>query len=173
MTKRHVFLVGPMGAGKTTIGKQLAQKLNKPFVDLDAEIVRRAGAEIAWIFDVEGESGFRDRESKILSEICINAQPMIVATGGGVVLRHENRKLLTSNGIVVYLLASVRQLAKRTQHDKKRPLLQVDDREQVLERLLYERDPLYREVADIVFATGSAPVSRTAQKLAAALDTLC
>jgi len=150
----NLFLVGPMGVGKTTIGRLLAKRLNKTFIDLDEEIEHRAGASIPWIFDVEGEDGFRRRESELLAE-CARGRDMVVSTGGGVVLREENRQVLKVSGVVVYLNASLEQLYQRTLKDKKRPLLQVPDRRRVIEDLKLARDPLYREVADLVLDVGS------------------
>jgi shikimate kinase len=148
----NVFLVGPMGAGKTTIGRLLAKHLSLKFVDLDAEIEKRCGADIPWIFDVEGEAGFRKRESQLLDEVT-RAEKILLATGGGAVIDPHNRQLLKSRGCVVYLCASPNQLLERTAHDRSRPLLQVDDPLSVLKRLIAERDPLYREVADVVVET--------------------
>lgn len=150
----NLYLVGPMGVGKTTIGKLLAKKLKKQFVDLDDEIEARAGASIPWIFDVEGESGFRRRETELLAEFS-RRRGMVVSTGGGVVTREENRRLLKGAGVVVYLNASPEQLHARTLKDKKRPLLQVPDRLKVITELKEARDPFYREVADIVFDVGN------------------
>ena len=161
---QKVFLVGPMGAGKTTIGRHLAKKLKLKFVDLDAEIERSCGADIAWIFDVEGEDGFRKRESFLLDELT-NQPDVVLATGGGAVLNPENRRMLSSRGVVIYLKASVDQLYQRTRHDKKRPLLQVDDVRQTIEDLLKKRDPLYSEVADVVFLTGNQSPPSVAESL--------
>ncbi|MEZ5529606.1 MAG: shikimate kinase AroK [Porticoccaceae bacterium] len=148
----NVFLVGPMGAGKTTIGRLLARNLSLKFVDLDAEIEKRCGANIPWIFDVEGEAGFRKRESSLLDEHT-EAEGILLATGGGAVINPDNRRFLKQRGYVVYLRASVAQLLERTAHDKSRPLLQVDDPQAVLVRLMTERDPLYRDVADLIIET--------------------
>ena len=161
---QKVFLVGPMGAGKTTIGRHLAKKLNFKFLDLDAEIEKSCGADIAWIFDVEGEEGFRKRESALLEELT-NQPEIVLATGGGAVLNPENRRALASRGTVIYLKASVDQLYQRTRHDKKRPLLQVDDVRQAIEELLNFRDPLYSEVADVVFLTGNQSPQSVAESL--------
>ena len=153
MSKQHnLFLVGPMGAGKTTIGRFLADNLNLEFIDLDTEIEVRCGANIPWIFDVEGEAGFRKRESRILEEITTR-NGILLATGGGAVLDKNNRELLKQRGYVAYLSASVEQLLERTANDRNRPLLQVDDPREVIEKLIVERDPFYREVADLVVAT--------------------
>ena len=172
MTPQHIFLVGPMGAGKSTIGKHLADLLDLPFVDVDTEIESRAGADIQWIFDMEGEQGFRDRESKVLRDIIETSPSSIIATGGGIVLRNENRKTLQENGQVVYLSATKEQLYERTRRDKNRPLLQVDDRRAVIDQLVEKRDPLYREIADLIFPSGSTQPSRIAKKLAEALSEL-
>lgn len=152
MNNNNLFLVGPMGAGKTTIGRFLANSLDLEFVDLDAEIEQRCGANIPWIFDVEGEEGFRKREAQLLEEITEKKRTLL-ATGGGVVLTENNRELLKTRGFVVYLNASVDQLLERTAHDRNRPLLQVDNPRAVIEELLADRDPLYREVADLVIMT--------------------
>ena len=136
MSEQHIFLVGPMGAGKTTIGKQLADFLCRPFVDVDNEIESRTGADIQWIFDMEGEQGFRDRETKVLEAIIQTSPSSIIATGGGIILRRENRTTLQENGQVVYVSATKEQLYERTKRDKSRPLLQVDDRRSVIDRLV-------------------------------------
>ena len=151
--KRNIFLVGPMGAGKSTIGRQLAQLLNMDFVDTDAEIEERAGADIGRIFDVEGEEGFRKREERLINELT-QRQGIVLSTGGGAVLSKDNRNHLSARGIVVYLETTVEKQYQRTQRDKKRPLLQdVDDPRQVLEDLAKVRNPLYEEVADITLPT--------------------
>jgi len=150
--QKNLFLVGPMGAGKTTIGRFLADNLNLEFIDLDAEIEARCGANIPWIFDVEGEAGFRKRESRLLEEIT-DKSGVLLATGGGAVLDEGNREMLRQRGYVAYLSASVEQLLERTANDRNRPLLQVDNPREVIEKLIEERDPLYREVADLVVVT--------------------
>lgn len=165
-----LFLVGPMGAGKTTIGRHLARLLERQFVDLDAEIEARCGADIPWIFDVEGEQGFRDRESALLREMV--ARPgLVVATGGGVVLRAENRCLLRENALVIYLSVAPRELYERTRNDAHRPLLQVPNRREVIERLVAERDPLYREVATLVYAGGRRGARAAAEDIGRLLAT--
>lgn len=158
MKDTNVFLVGPMGAGKTTLGKQLARLLSKRFVDSDHEIEQRTGATIPWIFDIEGETGFRNREAAVIDELTQQAG-IILATGGGAVLRPENRTNLRDRGVVVYLFASIDELYVRAGKDKNRPLLQTDDPKARLAQLYAERDPLYREVADLVIDTASQPLS--------------
>lgn len=150
--QNNLFLVGPMGAGKSTIGRFLADNLNLEFIDLDTEIEARCGANIPWIFDVEGEAGFRKRESRLLEEITTRSG-ILLATGGGAVLDESNREILKQRGYVAYLSASVEQLLERTANDRNRPLLQVDNPREVIETLIAERDPLYREVADLVVVT--------------------
>ncbi|AWH88566.1 MULTISPECIES: shikimate kinase AroK [Limnobaculum] len=150
--KRNIFLIGPMGAGKSTIGRQLAQQLNMEFVDSDHEIERRTGADIAWVFDVEGEEGFRDREEKVINELT-EKQGIVLATGGGSVKSKETRNRLSARGIVVYLETTIEKQLARTQRDKKRPLLQVDTPREVLEALALERNPLYEEIADVTIQT--------------------
>jgi shikimate kinase len=149
----NIFLVGPMGAGKTTIGRQLAKALKKDFVDSDQEIEERTGADIAWIFDVEGEAGFRKREMKVIEELT-QRNNIVLATGGGAVLSAENRKYLSSRGTVVYLMATISQQLERTRNDQRRPLIQnVKDIKGKLNELMEIRDPLYREIADHVVMT--------------------
>ena len=165
MSEQHIFLVGPMGVGKTSVGRQLAGLLHRPFVDVDAEIESRCGADIQWIFDMEGETGFRKRETKVLGDIVTNSVSSVIATGGGVVMTEENRKILQSSGQVIYLSVSKEQLYERMRRDKSRPLLQVENREQVIDDLIELRDPLYREVADVVFAAEAGSAYRVAKVL--------
>lgn len=153
---RNVILVGPMGAGKSTIGRLLAKELRLSFKDSDKEIEQRTGANIPWIFDVEGEAGFREREQAMLAELC-QADGIVLATGGGAVLRPENRQALSSGGRVVYLHASVAQQLERTARDRNRPLLHAADPGRVLSDLMTIRDPLYREIADLVVETDERP----------------
>ena len=160
----RVFLVGPMGAGKTTIGKFLAQQLNLQFADTDTEIEARTGADIPWIFDVEGEQGFRNREQQAVEEMT-HWDSVLLATGGGVVMRPENRRALAARGFVIYLHATVEEQIRRTRRDRRRPLLQTDDPEQVLRDLMVVRDPLYREIADHVIDTDGCSPRTVAQKL--------
>jgi shikimate kinase len=161
---RRIFLVGPMGAGKTTIGKSLAQHLKLRFCDTDAEIEARTGADIPWIFDVEGEQGFRDREQQVVEEMT-QWDDVVLATGGGVVIRPENRRALGSRGFVVYLCATIDEQVRRTQRDRRRPLLQQGDPEKILRELMAVRDPLYREIADLVVETDGCSPRSVAQRL--------
>ncbi|HZM48204.1 MAG TPA: shikimate kinase [Burkholderiales bacterium] len=149
----NVFLVGLMGAGKTSIGRLLAKRLGKAFFDSDQEIERATGVRIPVIFEIEGEAGFRAREARMLSEL-VRGGNIVLATGGGAVLSPQNRKLLAENGIVIYLRAAVADLWNRTRHDRNRPLLRSGEPLATLERLYAERDPLYREVAHIIIDTG-------------------
>jgi shikimate kinase len=161
---RNVVLVGPMGAGKSTIGRLIADDLGFVFRDSDTLIEERCGAAISWIFDVEGEEGFRVRETSLIRELA-DETGMVLATGGGAVLREENRRMLSGLGAVVYLETSVREQLARTRRDRKRPLLQSGDREQVLSDLFRHRDPLYREIADVVVHTDRRAARSVAQEI--------
>lgn len=149
----NLILVGMMGSGKTTMGRTLARHLGKAFVDSDEEIQRRTGVTIPHIFDVEGEAGFRQRETAAIRDL-VGRDNMVLATGGGVVLVEQNRAMLQQNGIVIYLKASVHDLWQRTRHDRSRPLLQTVDPRAKLTELHQQRDPLYQQVADIVIQSG-------------------
>ncbi|GAB3104993.1 shikimate kinase AroK [Aestuariicella hydrocarbonica] len=162
---QSLVLVGPMGAGKSTIGKLLAGILHLPFVDSDRVIEERTGADIPWIFDVEGEDGFRMRETAVLKDLLFG-EPAVLATGGGIVMKEENRQMLKGDGTVVYLTASVDQLVERTYKDKKRPLLQVPDPEAKIRELIARRDSLYREVADMIIQTDRRGPKAVAQEIA-------
>lgn len=163
-----VYLVGPMGAGKTTIGRQLSELLRLEFVDSDHEIEARTGANIPWIFDVEGEDGFRAREEAVIDDL--TQRPNIVlATGGGVVMREANRRHLHERGIVVYLLTPVGTQLERTARDRNRPLLRTADPRQRLAELMELRDPLYRETAHIVMPTTGGSAREVALKILHAL----
>ena len=142
-----------MGSGKTTMGRALARHLGKAFVDSDEEIQKRTGVTIPHIFDIEGEAGFRQRESAAIRDL-MGRDNMVLATGGGAVLAEQNRAMLQQNGIVIYLKASVHDLWQRTRHDRNRPLLQTADPHAKLTELFQQRDPLYRQVADIVVQSG-------------------
>lgn len=152
MRTPSIFLIGPMGAGKSTIGRLLSSELGVDFYDSDKVIEERCGANIPWIFDMEGEQGFREREQQVIDDL--TQQPNIVlATGGGAVMRAENRKNLASRGTVIYLRTSVEQQLARTSKDKNRPLLQTENPREILQSLFDVRDPLYKEIADFVIET--------------------
>jgi len=149
----NIYFVGMMGAGKTTIGRQLARRLKKRFVDCDHEIEARTGVRIPVIFEIEGEAGFRRRESQVLHALS-GEHDLVLATGGGVVLDPQNRKRLAETGLVIYLCVQPDELFARTRHDRNRPLLQVADPLSKIRELHEQRDPLYREIADIVLEGG-------------------
>lgn len=165
----NLFLIGPMGAGKSTIGKQLAKELKLEFYDADQEIEARTGANIAWIFDVEGEEGFRKREASVIDELS-QFQGIVLATGGGAILNADNRNRLAARGTVVYLYTTVEQQMRRTARDKRRPLLQTETPESVLIDLMAMRDPLYREIADVVVATDGKTVRAVALEVVRLLE---
>ena len=160
----NIFLVGMMGAGKTSVGRVLAKRLNKVFHDSDQVIEERTGVKIPVIFEIEGERGFRSRESAVLDELTM-LDNVVLATGGGAVLASENRERLQARGTVVYLRASVKDLLNRTRHDKNRPLLQTADPRARLNELFDMRDPLYREVAHITIDTGSQSLTSLVSRL--------
>lgn len=161
----NVYLIGPMGSGKTTVGQRVAQLLGLEFLDCDHELENRTGASVALIFDVEGEAGFRDRETRMLEELTAR-RGVLLATGGGVVLSQRNRELLRRSGLVVYLSTSVAQQIKRLRRDRSRPLIQTSDRRERLRRLADERNPLYEELADIDFPSRDRSPDISARKLA-------
>jgi shikimate kinase len=165
----NIYLVGMMGAGKTTVGKALARRLGREFVDCDREIVERTGVPIATIFEIEGEAGFRRRETAVLAELAAR-ENAVVATGGGAVLAEENRVLMRSNGTVVYLRAALEHLHERTRRSNARPLLSKGDRRATLASLLEERDPLYRETAHLTIESGSPSAGTLAGRIAEALE---
>lgn len=148
----NIFLVGPMGAGKTTVGRRLAEARGLEFIDSDHEVEARTGVDIAYIFEKEGEAGFRRREAAAIAELT-RRQGLVLATGGGAVLDADSRKALAAQGFVVYLHASIDQQQARTDRSDNRPLLQGGNRRETLERLFLIRDPLYREIADLVLHT--------------------
>jgi shikimate kinase len=162
--KRNIFLVGPMGAGKSTIGRHLADELHLDFFDSDQEIEKRTGADIAWIFDLEGEDGFRKREEDIINDLT-DKQGIVLATGGGSIVSKNVRNRLSARGIVVYLQTTIDKQVARTQRDKRRPLLQNNDPEQVLRDLADERNPLYTEVADYVVETDDQSARAVANQI--------
>ena len=165
----NIFLVGMPGAGKTTIGRTLARRLNMTFADSDNELMVRTGVSIATIFEIEGETGFRVRESVTLAEL-VQRDGLVLATGGGTVLTPENRRLLKENATVIYLRATLGDLWQRTHRDVNRPLLQTEDPRATLEALLQTRDPLYREVAHLIVDTGTQSVARLTTDILARLD---
>ena len=161
MTARtSVFLVGPMGSGKTTVGRHLATALGYVFLDSDHEIEARTGADIPWIFEVEGEAGFRRREAQVIDEVS-RREGIVLATGGGAVLNEGTRALLRERGFVVYLSADIDQLLARTARDRNRPLLKAADPRAVFEKLLSEREPLYKAVAHVEVDTSAGNVRET------------
>ena len=168
---KPIFLVGMMGAGKTTIGRGLARVLDREFLDLDHEIEARCGVSVAHIFDIEGEEGFRRRERSVLEE-CSARPNLVLATGGGAVLAPGNRRLLKSRGVVVYLRATPEELYRRVARDRGRPLLQTPDPLGRIRELVAARAPLYEEVADVVFDTGSMPVQQVVKALLPLLENI-
>lgn len=169
MKPQRIYLIGPMGAGKSTIGRYLATELKQDFVDTDNEIESRCGADIQWIFDVEGEEGFRARETQLLEEMAERSQ-CVIATGGGIVIKERSRQILQSSGYVVYLHTTIEQQLERTSRDKKRPLLQVDDPRAVIEALMVEREPYYRDLADVVVETDRRTTKKVSAEIIASLE---
>ena len=169
--KDNIFLVGLMGAGKTTVGKLLAKQLGKTFIDADHEIELRTGVKIPVIFEIEGEAGFRKREETVIAELAGRSN-IVLGTGGGAVLSAQNRELLRTQGTVVYLRGSPEQLYERTRHDRNRPLLQTEDPLAKLRELYGQRDPLYREIADLVVDTGRQSVANFTRQLKGKLELL-
>ena len=165
----NLILVGMMGSGKTTMGRLLARHLGKVFVDSDEEIIKRTGVTIPHIFDVEGEPGFRLREITALRNL-VERDNMVLATGGGAVLDEQNRTMLQQNGIVIYLKASVHDLWQRTRHDRNRPLLQTGNPHARLTELFQQRDPLYRQVSDIIAQSGKQSAQALMLQLAEEID---
>lgn len=168
----NVYLVGMMGAGKTTIGRLLARRLRMRFLDSDQEIERRCGVKVPLIFEIEGEPGFRARESQVLAELTA-LEGIVLATGGGVVLAPANRERLAAAGTVIYLRAKPEDLYERVRNDRNRPLLATPDPLARLRELYVERDPLYQEVADIVIDTGRQTVSALARTVIKELGDRC
>ncbi len=167
----NIILVGLMGSGKTTIGRQLARQLNLEFFDSDHEIENRTGANIPLIFELEGEQGFRKRETAMLDELS-QKQNIVLATGGGAVLTAENRNILRQRGHVIYLLASIEQLWERTRLDKNRPLLQTENPREKITSLLELRDPLYREVADTIIDTSNNNLKTTLKQILTVINNI-
>ena len=167
LLRGNLFLVGLPGAGKSTLGRQLARRLGKTFVDADAELERKLGVTIATIFEIEGEASFRDREEAALVELAAMTN-IVLATGGGVVIRPANRECLKANGMVVYLHAPPATLYERTRRSRHRPLLNTADRAARIVELYTARDPLYREVASCVIESGRDEIAQFARQLEAA-----
>ncbi|NLD55616.1 MAG: shikimate kinase [Burkholderiaceae bacterium] len=161
-----IFLVGMMGAGKSTVGARLARRLEREFIDVDRELEARLGVDIPTVFDLEGEEGFRRRESQLVCELA-HRSGLVVATGGGVVLRAENREALAARGLVVYLKADAGDLWQRLRRDRHRPLLRTEDPRQRVRELVEQRDPLYLEVADHVVGTGRQPADHAVESIVA------
>ena len=161
---KNIFLIGPMGAGKSAVGRHLARTLHLTFVDSDDEVESRTGVDIPFIFEKEGEEGFRKRESSAIDDLT-RMDGIVLATGGGAVILPENRSHLGGRGLVVYLYTTVDQQVSRTQKGRERPLLENGDRRKILEDLLKARDPLYREVADVVVETDGRKVHSVANEI--------
>ena len=162
--KGNIILIGPMGSGKTSTGRMLAKEMGYVFLDTDEEVTKRTGVSVAYIFDVEGEEGFRKRECLALKE-CLNDNNKIISTGGGIVLSKENRDLLQDRGTVVYLQTSIRSQVKRTASTNNRPLLQNKDPEETLEKLMLTRAPLYEEIADITIMTDNKSLQEMSKEI--------
>jgi len=161
---QNVFLIGPMGAGKSAVGRQLARLLHLNFMDSDDEIEARTGVDIAFIFEKEGEEGFRNREAKVIDDLS-KIDGLVLATGGGAVVSAQNRSHLGARGFVVYLHTTVEQQVARTQKGRQRPLLESGDRRQILEELMEQRDVMYREVADLIVETDGRKVKAVANEI--------
>jgi shikimate kinase len=165
---RNLFLIGPMGAGKSAVGRQLARLLHLEFLDSDEEIESRTGVDIPFIFEKEGEEGFRKREVKVIDELS-RRDGVVLATGGGAIVDPESRSRLGARGFVVYLHTSVNQQLERTRSGRERPLLESSDKQQVLQDLMEERDPLYREISDLIVETDGRRVQTVAREIQEAL----
>ena len=161
---KNIFLIGPMGAGKSAVGRQLARAMHLTFVDSDDEVESRTGVDIAFIFEKEGEDGFRKREAAAIDDLT-KMDGVVLATGGGAVIRDDNRSHLGGRGFVVYLYTTVDQQLSRTQKGRDRPLLENGDRHEILRELLAQRDPLYREIADLVVETDGRKVHAVASEI--------
>ena len=166
----NIFLIGPMGAGKSTIGRQLAEALSFRFEDSDHEIQRRTGVDISTIFEYEGEEGFRNREQQAIADLT-NQEGIVLATGGGAILREVSRQNLASRGVVIYLHCSPEQQFSRTNRDRNRPLLQTEDPLERLRQLMDEREPFYRQVADLVVSTEKRGTASVVKEIRRRLET--
>ena len=165
----NLFLIGPMGAGKSTVGRRIADHYRLPFIDMDEELERRTGVSVSLIFEVEGEPGFRTRETRLLAELA-EMHGVVVATGGGVILAEENRLLMQRYGFVLYLPVSVSQQMTRLARDNRRPLLRAPDRRERLQQMAQIRTPLYESIADLALPADAGSVGRSAQRARQALD---
>ena len=161
---QNVFLIGPMGAGKSAVGRQLARMLHLNFMDSDDEIESRTGVDISFIFEKEGEEGFRKREAKVIDDLS-KIEGIVLATGGGAVVDPQNRSHLGARGFVVYLYTTVEQQLSRTQKGRSRPLLENGDRQQILEELMAERESMYRDIADLIVETDGRKVKAVANEI--------
>jgi shikimate kinase len=170
MRYQNIFLIGPRGAGKSTVGRQLAEALGLKFRDSDHEIQRRTGVDIPTIFEYEGEEGFRQRERQVIDELS-GEEGIVLATGGGAVLRADNRQDLTARGVVIYLHCSPEQQYSRTSRDRNRPLIQTEDPLARLREIMDERDPIYRQVADLVVSTEKRGTASVVKEIRRRLET--
>ncbi len=166
----NIFLIGPMGAGKSTIGRQLAEALSFRFEDSDHEIQRRTGVDISTIFEYEGEEGFRNREQQAIADLT-NQEGIVLATGGGAILREVSRQNLAARGVVIYLHCSPEQQFSRTNRDRNRPLLQTEDPLERLRQLMDEREPFYRQVADLIVSTEKRGTASVVKEIRRRLET--
>ncbi|PHS72757.1 MAG: shikimate kinase AroK [Cycloclasticus sp.] len=170
MLKKHnIYLIGPMAAGKTTVGKLLSKSLDKDCFDTDAEIIKCTGVDIALIFELEGEEGFRKRETDKLRKLA-QLNNVVISTGGGIILKEENRKLMRQTGRIIYLQCSVEQQLSRTKFDKKRPLLQVENPKEKLNELMKFRAPVYESIADIIISTNKTNSKNIIREIIQKLD---
>lgn len=160
----NIFLIGPMGAGKSSVGKYLAQQLNMDFYDTDEEIEKRTGVDIGWIFDLEGEEGFRARETEVIDAVT-QLSNIVLATGGGSILEEKNRAMLKSRGTIIYLHVSLKHQHTRTVNESRRPLLRVKNRGEVLEKFQQERTPIYEELADFTVPTDTRNIRAVADDI--------
>jgi shikimate kinase len=161
---QNVFLIGPMGAGKSAVGRQLARMLHLKFIDSDDEIESRTGVDISFIFEKEGEEGFRKRETRVIDDLS-KIEGIVLATGGGAILSPDNRSHLGARGFVVYLYTTVEQQLARTKKGRARPLLENGNREQILDELMDERETMYREIADLIVETDGRKVKAVANEI--------